>query len=146
MGWRSINIIKDRNNHYNLLCPFSSQPGAGSYLLRSYTHVHLLHPPPWCLIGGYTETPCGNTIPRNPLELIWSLVIIFILQLFVPLLRVESLRECTLQDSVKECSLLSPLRSSSCLHFLRPLEISSLLRFSGLRSQIFRYHISAIHD
>ena len=38
-GWRSINIITEKNNHSNLLCPSSSQSGAGSYLRRSNAHA-----------------------------------------------------------------------------------------------------------
>ena len=40
-GWRTINIITDKNNHSNLLCLSSSQAGAGSYLLRSNARVHI---------------------------------------------------------------------------------------------------------
>ena len=41
MGWRSINIITDKNNHSNLLCPSSSPSGAGSYIRRSNAHVYI---------------------------------------------------------------------------------------------------------
>ena len=61
--------VKDRNNHYNLLCPFSSQRGAGSYLLLSNTRVHL-----HCM--------CYIPMSRSLITVFWSKLEIILYTLF----------------------------------------------------------------
>ena len=39
---------------------------------------------------------------RNPLELVWSLIIIFLLKVLVPFLRVETLKEDVLYEILSE--------------------------------------------